>query len=355
MTSAVLHIGFGKCGSSALQEALSKHPSLGNSPERPIEYVSLTPDGILSRSELFYVARRNAFGYESSVAAHELAAFEDAELASMAQVLAPLIGNSGGRVILSNEGWVNERKSFEESGLLTALGLECEVVAYARPPVEWINSAWWQWGAWTGAPFDRWLNGTLGKVQWADMIEPWQRLPGVEKITARLLPDDVVADFSGLLGVSSPDVGRPNTSLPGSVLRLYQRHSELRPGPHRSAIDFVLARHLRGLGGQTPWILDSKTIERIIEATRDSNFRFLEYLDVDSREQMRADPRWWDPAAYGNHEIESPGEQPPDAEAVDALAAEALQRVFDLDQDNRRLRKQLEPARDDKRAASGGR
>lgn len=353
MTSAILHVGFGKCGSSALQTALSASPSLLDSKGRPVEYVALRPEGVLRRSDLAKAARRSAFGYESSVAARALADCSDEDLASKAQVLAELAGDDEGRVIISNEGWINQRSMFDETGLLPALGLECEVVVYARPPVEWINSAWWQWGAWTGATFGHWLNGTLGKVKWADLVEPWRNVPGIKKVTVRLLPRDVVSDFCGLAGVSPPTGVGANASLPGSVLRLYQRHSELRPGPHSSAIDFILARNLWQSEGKTPWVIGPETVEQIIEATQNSNTALLDYLEPDSREIMRCDPRWWDAEAYRGYDAEPPGGQPADAESVDALAAEALQRIFELDKDNRRLRNQLENA-DKKQSASAG-
>lgn len=341
MTSAILHAGFGKCGSSALQTALSGQPSLGNAASA-VEYAVLQSASVLSKASVTQAANASPFGYQTSIAAKPLAAQSRSALRAKADVLRDLVG-TGGTVILSNEGWVNDHDLFAEKKLLVALGLECEVVMYVRPPVEWLNSGWWQWGAWTGARFPRWLNNTLDRVRWADRIKRWQEVPGVEKVTVRLLPDDVVSDFFSIVGVEAGGAKeRRNGSLAGGILRMFQHHTELRPGPHESAIDFVLARHLSEVGGSAPWVMGPRPIERTIQATKDSNEQLLHLLDEESAAEMAADARWWDPEAYNDRHREAPHKRALDRDGLDNLAAEAMQRIFELDTENRRLRHQLE-------------
>lgn len=344
MTSATIHMGCPKCGSSALQTAFSEQPSLVSTNESPVEYVAVRPQGVWRGSDLSSRARHHAFGYIPSVTCAHLTRLSASELSDMGQSLRD-VGQRDGKLVLSNEGWMFERAFFEKTQLFQYLNLECELVVYVRPPVDWMNTAWWQWGAWTGESLGDWVEKMLSTVRWYEAIAPWRDMPGVNKLNVRLLPEDVVGDFCALLDLPALQTNLNNTSLPGSLLRLYQRHPELRPGPHRSEIDFVLARHLQELGGNTPWVLGPDLVEKIIEATKESNRKLLELLDVDSRTQMEGDSRWWNPAAYGGRQAEPPEEQAVEPGATDALAAKALRSVYELDEENRKLRAKLEGSR----------
>ncbi|NOY61910.1 MAG: hypothetical protein GXP10_01940 [Gammaproteobacteria bacterium] len=343
MTNAIIHIGAGKCGSSALQTVLSQDFKFEGGGNGLVEYAAVRPDGLLLSGEgMLKLAASNPYGYCSSVNAAEIASLSRSKRKVLAKRLSGVCGSSG-CVVLSNEGWINESELFKSSDVLQSLKLKCHAVCYVRPPVEWINSAWWQWGAWTGAPFPRWLNGNLMHVRWFEKIEKWQDVKGVEKLTVRLLPKDIVSDFCGVLGVRSPQENRSNVSLPASVLRLYQRHRYLRPDPHSSAIDFVLARYLNGgVNDPTPWVLGPKVIERIIEKTRQSNLRLLTLLDENSKAKIKEDPRWWDPTAFSFRQKEPPMAKKVNPEKLEAIAVQALRAIWELDQENRQLRQKID-------------
>src|SRR5262249_46899346 len=146
---------------------------------------------------------------------------------------------------LSNEGWGNEYAEFAEQRLLERLDIDAEIVLYVRPQVAWCNSAWWQWGAWNRNTFARWLDKQLMRIQWETIRAGWQAVPGVRAVHVRLLPEDILADFCALVGLDPLPPAVINASLPEPVLRLFQRHRELRGGPHESALEFSIARHLR--------------------------------------------------------------------------------------------------------------
>jgi hypothetical protein len=119
------------------------------------------------------------------------------------------------------------------------------------------------------------------------------------------------------------------------VLRLMQRHRELRRGPHDSALEFVLGRHLQLDAPRAPWVLTTANVEAILEGCRASNERLPELLDDADRERMRADPAWWSADPWLERAAENRRPGPADGEETDALAAAALQALFRLDASHR--------------------
>jgi hypothetical protein len=340
LVPVMLHIGLSKCGSSAMQTAFSSAPFLGSGKQGSNQYIALKQNGTLLHGEkMVQLAPTRRAGYINSCLARELVLTSDADLKKLRRKLARLAGDSG-RLVMSNEGWFNEYQLFHDSRLLTKLGLDCEVIVYIRPPVDWLNSAWWQWGAWSNVDFQQWIDQSMLFIRWHSRLLRWQGIKAVSKITIRLQPRDIVADFCSVLGVPPIQPNRCNTSLPASVLRLYQHHPQLRPSAHESGNDFIFSRHLKALEHRTPWVLTSRIIERVVAATRKSNEAILQCLDDESRTVMENDPRWWDPAAYINKPTQSPLPQTADPIALEELAAEALKVIVRLDDENRRLRQQ---------------
>jgi hypothetical protein len=315
---------------------------LGSSNDVRTRYVALRHEApSLHGRDLKSGAANTPWGYVSSVSAGLLSGLPDSALQAIRK---ELIDISGGRdrIMLSNEGWINEYEIFEGSGLLPALGLNCTVVVYVRPPVEWLNSAWWQWGAWAGVSLDQWLNAHLAKVRWHDLIVPWKSLPGVERVIVRLLPSDVIADFCNVIGIPPIPGKRSNSGLPGTILRLYQRHRELRKSSHDSANDFVLSRHFGHIANDpTPWVIGPYKIKKIVESTRKSNTDLMNLLDADSRASMENDPRWWDAAAFADKKKSALSVENLPLARLEEIAVAALSSIRELEGENRSLRRRL--------------
>ena len=247
MKKVILHIGAGKCGSSALQEYLSKVVHLTDGDGKQVSYVILRPDGsLLSGKKISDSARSSVYQYASSVILPNLDVRIDTEsgYSELDKIPAETI-------IISCEGWINYPElASEKLAWLQDHQVECDV--YIRPPVEWLNSAWWQWGAWCGIDFATWISKSLDSTLWVKKISKWRDLSFVDKINIRLMPIDIVVDFLNLHGYTHANrsghenaaTRRSNTSLPGSILRVYQKHPELRASPHDSRIDFTLSLSL---------------------------------------------------------------------------------------------------------------
>lgn len=343
----ILHLGASKCGSSALQTALSLQPEMRTRNGGKTVYAAITKDGeCLTGRSLIRHTHQNRFGYISSVSARQMEKWADKTRAYARSSLKKTL-QSTNQLILSNEAWVNELSYFQSSGLFDAISCPIDVVLYVRPPVDWMNSAWWQWGAWTKAPLRKWARMNLRLCTWSEALHQWETLPQVKQCRVRLLPSNITSDFYELLNVdtSSHEKNRSNTSLPGTLLRLIQMHPDLRPGAHASLIDFVLARHIRELQSPTPWVINQDLAQWIIEQTLDSNKGLQTWLNEAERKIMAQDPRWWDASAYREKTLVKPRQAVLSRQDLDAVAYQAIQSVIKLDEENYRLRGELERAK----------
>jgi len=299
ITRAILHIGAGKCGSSALQEYLSQSIDLKDSQNNRAVYGVLRPDGtIITRNVVSELALKSVFQYASSPNLKNIKGPDAA-----AKSLASLEKIDADTLILSSEGWINDPEAAAEK-LSWLSKYDVEIVVYVRPPVLWLNSAWWQWGAWSNVDFDQWINSSESMTYWAVFLKRWENLPFINKMSVRLLPKNIVADFLTLTDLHENSTTNSNSetisnvSLPGSVLRVYQKYRELRPSPHESNIDFSLSRRLSGIKQSPDWVINSEKIEAIISNTNVHNEKLKGYFDTTQLASFNSDSRWWSADAF---------------------------------------------------------
>lgn len=335
----LLHVGMPKCGSSALQACWSSKAFEQAGRVARIGYAAVHENGkVWSGDELVESAAANVYGYLSSHGGKGLSAFNMLERARIRKSLLGL-ATKYDTLILSNEGWGPHALDWADDSLLASKDFDVTVLAYVRPQAEWMNSAWWQWGAWTDAPLPRWVNRNLAKVQWHDLLGQWQQKPWVRQVDVRLMQGDVVQDFMQYAGVKLAPQARTNQSLPASVLRLFQHHRELRPGPHDSAIEFVLARQLSLEQGRTPWVMRPALIEQLIAGCAEGNRQLMSMLPAEQQALMTADSRWWDPRSFDERELRPAMTKQLNLAELEGLAVAALQAISRLDEEVRKRRK----------------
>jgi hypothetical protein len=310
----ILHLGAPKCGSSALQTALSAHPKMPLNDGRVIRYGIIRPDGRVRR-----ITRRDAkatvTGYRVSATAAELAQAGITALTGSRPA-------SNETLILSHEDWLLHPFTLPE--LAAAFDKDITVVVYLRPQPGWWNSAWWQWWAWTDLDFEKCFKINPA---WSKALSVWKKRLPQARFRFRVLPGDVVRDFyENVLEAPQPHGLEvlSNRGLPSVLLRLYQRNRVLRPGPDDHMIDFILSRRLN-LQGPSPWVLGPGRISRMLARNAGENRRLQAMLDPDAAETMEADERWWRLRAYGHLRAEphQPGE-------IDAAALADLHRHLSM-------------------------
>lgn len=344
----LLHIGMPKCGSSALQTFWSSGSFYEAAKTERTAYIAVHQDGQLwSGDELVSKASASAHGYLSSHSGSELAAMGVAKRRHVIAEIKAMAADYD-QLIFSNEGWGPHPDEFIDDILFADPAFEVSILAYVRPQVEWMNSAWWQWGAWTDAPLNKWVNGNIAKANWNLQLKKWLQKSWVKRVDVRLLQGDVIQDFNSYAGISLNAGGHHNQGLPGLVLRLFQHHRKLRPGPHKSAIDFVLSRQLEMERGNTPWVIPPPMVSRLITAFHEDNQKLLDLLPPDQRDHMLQDHRWWDAEAYSSKTLSPPFVQRLNPNDLETLSVAALEAVFRMDEELRRLKKQLGNVQGDK-------
>ena len=175
MKRFILHIGHGKCASSTLQSFLSHNPVL--SLETPgggvLRYVAVQSDGsVLHGDALTDCATTASLRYASScVEFMSNAEFHGHAINQIMRICGP-----GDTVVTSCENWANGGfVTAEVAQIVAGLPIEADIFMLTRPPVDWANAAWWQWGVRSAKDrasslaHSRLVDFTSSLIQWSSL------------------------------------------------------------------------------------------------------------------------------------------------------------------------------------------
>jgi len=295
MPRVVLHVGSGKCGSSSLQRYFSFNPTIKNQSGGVTRYAVLDAKGRLRTGRAITAqAAQSLSEYQASAPLDALidhcktvAVYIDSEL------------DEHDVLLLSNEGWRSKIKSRRDLDFEALLGTRVEVMFAFRPQLDFLNSAFWQWGAWSGQSLSDWIERRKQSALWAEQLAAWSKIPGVNRVHGVLLATNFfeqVFDILDIDGEVAPEAAQHNTSLPGAALRVMQRHSErLRPTINNTAIEFVLSRTLSIPDDRTPWVLDLETQTGLLEFYSSSNNNLAQFVAPAIWQRILSNERWWSP------------------------------------------------------------
>ena len=322
MIECILHIGAGKCGSSSLQTHLSENPFLTDASGRRYEYVCTKTRGRLQRGlSAKRNAARNPFGYSASISVNDMA--EPGDLASLREALAR-VAEEGVTPILSFEGWINAGSGFRDWKILEALDVRARVIAFVRPQLPWLNSSWWQWGAWSHRGFEDWLKHWRRRGLWAEALKVWRDMTCVQSLDVFTTSTDVITRFHQWLDApAAARATRSNTTLDAATLRFLQAHPSLKTGSKAAAVDFVLARRLPPGPKRPPWVFTPDLVALHLDFFKDSNVDLLGLVGPETRGEIDADPAWWSAEHFADRAAEA---ESPDAVALTRDELEDLAR-----------------------------
>jgi hypothetical protein len=297
-THLVLHVGLPKCGSSALQTALTQTPDLHGEDRRLYRYVSARKLGRglvpFYGDDLRQVGQASRYGYTSFpnfTRADDPSPMVDAIKAAWMRAKA-----EDHVAILSNEGWITGHAVFE--ALLKDLGYPpVSVVALMRPPLDWLNAAYWQWGVWTTHDISGWLERSNLSYSFGTDLQAWSRIPNVRLHIRRAQPD-AVRRFSRFIGCDLPAVGTQNASAPPSLVGFLRRNRQFRAGPHDSSVEFVFQRWCPPVREPKLWAIQAGHVNMLRPALTVQTDAILSLLDAGERRDLLQDVRWRDESPY---------------------------------------------------------
>lgn len=323
MNKLILHVGGDKCGSSSIQGFLTNNPTPSStvSTKLKLRYSCLVPNGIIGPEAIARRAKSSINGYVNSTAIPKLQKMRPVSRASVHRYLS----SDDSSHILSCEGWLRSLSRPRDAQFLFSLlnpsqveGL-IDVCAFVRPPVKWINSAWWQWGVWgSDVNFDQWLEGAIRGSSWANFIAKYADYSSIDSVVVKPVHGNVVAQFCDALHLEYSETSdvKSNVSLPREALLLMLHHRIHRPQPHHSKTDFIIGRALAAGAGRssyksTPFALTPAQVDSIIVQTRESTLRLLDFMSESDRGLVLNDPSWWDASSYDNRSAVNPFEPGP--------------------------------------------
>lgn len=331
-----------KCGSSALQSYFCTSEFYNAAEPLRIGYVALLEDGrLLEGQKLIEQAAATNYGYITSCSAKTFANFNP-KISSDIKSQILLLRDKYETLIFSNEGWGSNLDHFPANFLFDDPQFEVSVLAYVRPQIEWMNSAWWQWGAWTTATLARWINTNREKAKWSEISNQWEDKPWVKKIILRLLPENVIKDFNAQMKIPALPLlseATINKGLSEPILRLFQHYRHLRPGPHDSEIEFILAKHLPNMTGNSPWVIPGPILEGLIKYYLEDNQNLIKKLAPDQKNLMLNNARWWNSDAYNLLPVKPVNIGDLKRIELHALAASAIEVIVNLNKKVQALEK----------------
>lgn len=288
----ILHVGAPKCGSSALQGALSMAPDLVDDAGRRLRYTTWRQASgfgrVLRGRDVTMMAQASVYGYAS---------WPNIRPGAVDSPVFPALdglrraGLRGGYVpVASCEGWISRPRAFATH--LARWGYPpVEVVAFLRPVVDWTNAAFWQWGIWQAKTLDTWLARSNMPYRFANELEFWSQIPNVRLRIAPARPD-AVAQFAAWQDVALQPAGGGNASSSPALVGVLLRHRRLRPGGHEAGVEFVVQRWCPPVPGRRLWAVLARHVQALRPvkiSTWDTLRRLVPENDL---ALFESDPRW---------------------------------------------------------------
>jgi hypothetical protein len=291
----LIHAGFAKCGSASIRTALFQN------------FSKLQQDNVFVFDKHLKIARTAGDLVGTPIWCIEQARKQSENLAArLTAEVAALLKRKGNPVaILSAENLANPGMADLLAGLDTQY--EVSVVFYLRPQLQWIPSAWKQWGLKTGTSLGDFVAQCLNSRTPAFRrdIESWKSTLPAANVQVRFLIPELLAggnparDFFNLLGRSEKDYRfereARNPSLDVSVLHVLSKNPHLFSDVHDNRLMLALTRALpKEFRSTNIEMLSAEQEARIEESFRDENWSLLNSycsgVDVDRIYRMHFMP-----------------------------------------------------------------
>jgi hypothetical protein len=267
-----IHAGFAKCGSASIRTALFYN------------FRKLQKHNVLVFDKNLRIARTASDLIGTPIWSLEQArkGSENLTRRLTAEIVALRKRKGDHLAILSAENLANPGMAELFSGLDGEF--DVSVIFYLRPQLQWIPSAWKQWGLKTGLPLADFVSQCIETHSPAFRrdIETWKDTLRAAKIHVRFLIPELLADgnpaqdFFNLLGLSEKEYALEsevrNPSLDVSVLHVLSKNAHLFADVHDNSLTLPLTRALsKKFRSTNIQMLSAEQEARIEECFRDEN------------------------------------------------------------------------------------
>lgn len=271
MKELFLHIGFGKCASSSIQNLLTSQPlfKVNGRTHKFISFkkkesgllagksgqVLLTPKEIAAYQHYPPNYKFTNLSHEPRVMKHQLDLVKkdpadvgvmSTELLSDPRLITP--------ELISN---------------FSALKMPITLFMVVRPFTEWLNSAWWQWGAFDKYSPEVWLSNHSAHV-YRKVLDRWLSLPNLKQHYVVDIRNSPVEKMCSILGLTSKKRPWRNVSTCAELLRYLIINKEtVGRRVNDPFIEFVLNEEIDFHGSPPPFVVSNRKKEDVAQQYRD--------------------------------------------------------------------------------------
>jgi hypothetical protein len=239
-----IHAGFAKCGNATIRTALFQN------------FRQLQKHNVFVFDKNLSIARTQEDLVGTSIWTLERARKKSEKLTQRLseEIAAAAKRKTGHHAILSAENLSSPEMAELFSGLDGEFDLS--VIFYVRPQLQWIPSAWKQWGLKTGVPLSNFVSQCIEshRPAFRSGIEAWKNALPAANLQVRFLVEELLAggnpahDFFTVLGLPSGDykieAERRNPSLDVSILHVLSKNPHLFSDIHDNQLTLALTRAL---------------------------------------------------------------------------------------------------------------
>jgi len=272
----IIHAGFAKCGSASIRTALFNN------------FRKLQRDNVFVFDKDLKIARTANELTGTPIWSLEQARKKGEKLAQRLDLeIAQLLKRRGNHVaVLSAENLANPGMAELFSELDSQV--EVSVIFYVRPQLQWIPSAWKQWGLKTGVPLSDFVSKCIDTrtPAFRQGIETWKSALPTAKIHVRFLIPELLTggnpaqDLFNAMGLSGKEYDfesdARNPSLDVSVLHALSKSPQLFSDVHDNNLTLALTRVLsKKFRSTNIEMLSREQGAKIEECFRDENIWLL--------------------------------------------------------------------------------
>jgi hypothetical protein len=282
----IIHAGFAKCGSASIRAALLQN------------FRKLQKDNVLVFDKDLRIARTAGDLVGTSIWTLAEAKKKSEKLTQRLsdEIAAVARRRTDHRAILSAENLANPGMAQLFAGLDSHF--EVRVIFYLRPQLQWIPSAWKQWGLKKGVPLSDYVSQCINayRPQFRLGIQSWESALPAARVHVRFLIPELLSggnpaqDFFNLLELREDKYDLQNEprnpSLDVSILHVLSKNPHLFSDVHDNSLTLALTRALsRKFRSKNIQMLSPEQEARIEECFRDENLWLLKTycneIDVD--------------------------------------------------------------------------